>query len=242
DQRAFTIAGHAVGAVRVIDQQRHIVRFLEAQALDLHRWRVVGAPPRKGREVERVLIGEVHGALVGVHLGEQREPRLVADHIGESGPVRDESGIADDGVHDTRPRALSISHAAVISPMWLNACGKLPSSSPLEVSISSARSPRALAWETSRLNSASARSISPAFASADTSQNEQITNVPSSPVSPSAFLPSWLRYRSTRPSWVRSRAIASIVERIRASVAGRKPKIGISSWAASSSSESNDCA
>ena len=32
--------------------------------------------------------------------------------------------------HDTRPRALSISQAAVISPMWLNACGKLPSSSP----------------------------------------------------------------------------------------------------------------
>ena len=45
----------------------------------------------------------------------------------------------------TRPRALSISQAAVISPMWLNACGKLPSSFPRAVSISSASKSRSLA-------------------------------------------------------------------------------------------------
>ena len=49
------------------------------------------------------------------------------------------------GDHETRPRALSISQAAVISPTWLNAWGKLPSSSPFAVSISSASSPRSLA-------------------------------------------------------------------------------------------------
>jgi hypothetical protein len=41
---------------------------------------------------------------------------------------------------------------------------------------------------------------------------------------------------------VSSRAIASIVERMRGSSAGRKPTSGISSAAASSSSESNACA
>ena len=39
----------------------------------------------------------------------------------------------------------------------------------------------------------SARSTSPAWASARASQNEQITNVPSSPLGPSAFRPSPLR-------------------------------------------------
>ena len=48
--------------------------------------------------------------------------------------------------HDpTAARAWSISQAAVIRPMWLNACGKLPSSSPLATSISSASRPRSLA-------------------------------------------------------------------------------------------------
>ncbi len=41
--------------------------------------------------------------------------------------------------------ALSISWAALIRPMWLNACGKLPSCSPFAVSISSASRPRSLA-------------------------------------------------------------------------------------------------
>ena len=49
------------------------------------------------------------------------------------------------------------------------------------------------AQATSLSNSRSARSISPALASADTSQNEQITNVPSSPVRPSALRPSSFR-------------------------------------------------
>jgi hypothetical protein len=43
------------------------------------------------------------------------------------------------------PRALSISYAAVIRPIWLKAWGKLPSSSSFFVSISSASSPRSLA-------------------------------------------------------------------------------------------------
>src|SRR5947207_9414511 len=65
--------------------------------------------------------------------------------------------------------------------MWLNAWGKLPSCSPLAVSISSASSPRSFAQPTSRSKTSSARSSSPAFARHETSQNEQITKVPSSP-------------------------------------------------------------
>ena len=41
--------------------------------------------------------------------------------------------------------ASSIAFAAVISPMWLNACGTLPSISPLFVSISSASRPTSFA-------------------------------------------------------------------------------------------------
>src|SRR5262249_28282807 len=85
----------------------------------------------------------------------------------------------EDRAHRRASRALSISHAAVISPMWLNACGKLPSCSPLRVSISSASRPRSFAYPASWSKSASARSSSPALARHDTSQNEQITNVPS---------------------------------------------------------------
>ena len=47
--------------------------------------------------------------------------------------------------HARASRAMSISHAAVIRPMWLKACGKLPSCSPFCVSISSASSPRSFA-------------------------------------------------------------------------------------------------
>jgi hypothetical protein len=46
---------------------------------------------------------------------------------------------------------------------------------------------------TSCSKSASARSTSPALTRQETSQNEQIANAPSSPVSPSAFSPSALR-------------------------------------------------
>src|SRR3954453_9641208 len=43
------------------------------------------------------------------------------------------------------PLALSISFAAVMRPMGLEACGKWPSCSPLAVSISPPRSPRSFA-------------------------------------------------------------------------------------------------
>ena len=60
-------------------------------------------------------------------------------------------------------------------------------------------------------------------ASADTSQNEQMRNVPSLPDSPSSV--SSVRYRSTKPFSVRSSAIASTVLRIRSSVPGRNPNM-----------------
>ena len=144
DQPPVVVRSHAVGTVGLRDENRHVVGVLERKALDLDLRGAVRSWPRKRGEVERVLIGEVDGALVGVDLGDQRQPRSIAHHLVEVRRVGHECRLLC-GDHDTRPRALSISHAAVIRPMWLNACGKLPSSSPVAVSISSASSPRSLA-------------------------------------------------------------------------------------------------
>ena len=69
--------------------------------------------------------------------------------------------------------ASEMAHAALTSPMWLNAWGKLPRSSPLSGSISSARRPTSLTKATARSNTARARSVCPASASACESQNVQ---------------------------------------------------------------------
>jgi hypothetical protein len=53
-------------------------------------------------------------------------------------------------------RAWSMSHAALIKPTWLRACGKFPRSCPRCVSISSARRPRSLAQPARRSKSACA--------------------------------------------------------------------------------------
>ena len=42
--------------------------------------------------------------------------------------------------------ASAIAQAALTSPMWLNACGKLPSSSPVPASTSSDRSPTSFTY------------------------------------------------------------------------------------------------
>ena len=51
-----------------------------------------------------------------------------------------------------------IAHAAFTRPMWLNACGKLPSSSPVSASTSSASSPTSLTKAIARSNVSRARS------------------------------------------------------------------------------------
>ena len=97
----------------------------------------MGALLRVGREradrrVETVLLGE----------GVAQPP--VRDRL----PVGVEASLdlVDGGAHDATVRpAWSSSLAAVIRPMWLNACGKLPSCSPVAVSISSASRPRSFA-------------------------------------------------------------------------------------------------
>ena len=73
---------------------------------------------------------------------------------------------------------------ALISARCVNACGKLPRCRPCSASSSSAYSPSGEAWDSSRSPSAAARSCSPISDSAATSQNEQIRNVPSSPLQP----------------------------------------------------------
>jgi hypothetical protein len=145
DQVAAEVGRHAVGAVRLLHEHRHAVGFTQGQPLDLNRRRAVGAGPRRRGEVQSVLVREVDGTFVRIDLGEQRQPGKVADDLVELRRVRDESRVGGGRGHEIRPLALSISQAAVISPMWLNACGKLPSNSPFAVSISSARSPRSFA-------------------------------------------------------------------------------------------------
>ena len=73
---------------------------------------------------------------------------------------------------------------ASISARWVNACGKLPRCWPVVASISSAYRCSGPANDSSFWYSARARSTSPMMASADTSQNEQMVNVPSSPREP----------------------------------------------------------
>src|SRR5215471_8450480 len=81
-----------------------------------------------------------------------------------------------------------IAQAALTSPMWLKACGKLPRSSRVFGSTSSASRPRSLAKATARENVSLACSTRPAIACACANQNVHRRNVPSSP---------------SRPSWAR---------------------------------------
>lgn len=113
----------------------------------------------------------------------------------------------------------------------------MPRCLPLAASISSAYRCSGLASDSSLAQSADARSTSPTIARADTSQNEQIVNVPSSPSRPSSVCPG--RYRSTSPSLLSSSAMASTVARTRSSSGGRKPISGISSAEASSVEQSD---
>src|SRR6266568_2536667 len=78
-----------------------------------------------------------------------------------------------------RARSASAS-AAEMSPTCVNACGKLPSASPVAGSISSANSPTSFARERSAViqDSASAR-VPPPRARNSTAQNEQIPKAPS---------------------------------------------------------------
>ena len=62
------------------------------------------------------------------------------------------------------PRPRRIVHAALISPIWLNACGKLPSSLPVPASASSASSPTSLTHPAAASKTARACRVSPARA------------------------------------------------------------------------------
>ena len=80
---------------------------------------------------------------------------------------------------------------ALISARCVKACGKLPSCAPLSASISSANRPERRHVESTRAQSFRARFRSPISDRAETSQNEQIVNVPSLPVSPSSVSSTW---------------------------------------------------
>ena len=77
--------------------------------------------------------------------------------------------------------ASAIAQAALTSPMWLNACGKFPRSSPLTGSTCSDRSPTSFTAAAAAANVRRAWSDRPASACACASQNVHSRNVPSSP-------------------------------------------------------------
>src|SRR5215472_385918 len=66
--------------------------------------------------------------------------------------VRSTAAIASGGVRGARRRAWVIAQAALTSPMWLNACGKLPIVLPLRASNSSTSRPTSLIAATARSN------------------------------------------------------------------------------------------
>src|SRR3954453_11618908 len=152
--------------------------------------RLAGAQQRLGRDAAPI------GALAAeqLALGDRDPQAAVRQPRGAVLAGRPAAGDEDvEGGAHADPFALSISYAAVMRPMCEYAWGKLPSCSPLAVSISSPSRPRSFAYPASCATSASARSSSPACARHETSQNEQMTNVPSSPLSPSAPTPSSAR-------------------------------------------------
>ena len=81
--------------------------------------------------------------------------------------------------------ASAMAQAALTRPMWLNAWGKLPRSSPLTGSTSSASRPTSLTNAAARSNTVRARSVWPAIARAWASQKVQSRKAPSSPSRPS---------------------------------------------------------
>jgi hypothetical protein len=87
----------------------------------------------------------------------------------------------------SRSSALITRMTALTSARWEKACGKFPRWPPVRGSISSAYRWRGLAKESSQPHKSRARSSSPISAIADTSQNEQMVNVPSSPSRPSSI-------------------------------------------------------
>src|SRR3974390_2906991 len=95
------------------------------------------------------------------------------------------TGTAEVAPDAARSWAWAIAQAALISPMWLNACGKLPIISPLPASTSSASRPTSLMAATARSKVPTAWSSSPAMACACASQNVHSRKVPSSPARPS---------------------------------------------------------
>src|SRR3954452_258178 len=92
--------------------------------------------------------GFVEGPFEGV--ADQLDDLVAADCLARLGTMSHSAHHAPGDGTAARRVASEISHAAFTSPMWLNACGKLPSSSPVAGSTSSASRPTSLANATAR--------------------------------------------------------------------------------------------
>ncbi len=112
-----------------------------------------------------------------------RRDRAARDSVRAAGPSEDREGRGNAG---RRCSASITCITALISARCVNACGKLPRWRPVPGSISSPNKPSGLANDRTFSQRRRARSTSPISARADTSQNEQIVKVPSSPDSPSS--------------------------------------------------------
>src|SRR5262245_19135701 len=148
-------------------------------------------------------VQEMHGRP-GDHRAVARGREDAADEKRDADSREPESlpRLHDRGQHDRRgePRekdarqvhgVLAAAHsasvsAALMSPTWLNACGKLPRSTPVSGSISSESSPTSFECPSIRSNRSTASPSRPDSASASTSQKPQIVKVPSPGGSPSS--------------------------------------------------------
>jgi uncharacterized OsmC-like protein/alpha/beta superfamily hydrolase len=155
----------------------------EAMWVPQHRDRrpdAVPARPRLADAAAGARIPEVHTAAGPV------DPDAAADRARACSSGNRVVGPAHCCPLECPPLAWAIVQAALIRPMWLKACGKLPSSSPLSGSISSASRPTSLAWPAAVSNTTLASSTSPARARHRASQNVHSRKVPSAPVRPSS--------------------------------------------------------
>src|SRR6185437_10541343 len=199
-----------------------VVQVLPGGGDDLEAVPQVPGGPEGGQARKEVPPGEVAG-------GPQDDEAL--DHVARA-PGNPAASAADAAPRVARSSASMTCITALINARWEKAWGKLPRWCPVWGSISSANNRSRLAAVSSLVHNERARSTSPISTRAETSQNEQMVKVPSSPSKPSSV--SSTRYRRTSSSSVSSSATASTVARTRSSSGGRKPSSGMSSTEASS--------
>src|SRR5438046_47226 len=128
------------------------------------------APPRDPNRPGPLIVAEVtpvEGQLKEGHVQGftvRCDEGVRPDGTGGTGSAPQSGTCRGDDDRQWHSSAWEIVQAALTSPMWLNACGKFPSSSPVAGSTSSDSSPTSFAYPAALSNVRRACSTSPASA------------------------------------------------------------------------------